>query len=494
MVLRTAVSRNVSRLKRAATILLPLICLSCGETYRPVANPVTPNPPNPSFSHVALVISGNGANNPGAGTSIDVSGDTAVSQATVGLMPSYAALAANGTRAFVTNSLDNAVSEFSPSSPTPVTTISLPSGSVPTFAGTAETSTVYVVNSGAGNVSAISINSNVITNTITVGVNPVALVETPVTSVSGPQKVYVANQGGSVSVISSVDKSVSTAIGTWTSPVWAAARSDANRVYILDSAAGTVSAIDTANDTELPATASVGAGANFMAYDPIQNRLYVTNPAANLLSIIDVSNDSLTTSSLAVTAPISVAVLPDGSRIYVASALVSGGIVNSSVSVVNTGNLSIATTIPLASVTQSCISSRFELSVAASADGTRVYVGNCDVGNTTIIQTTTDTVVTNLPAPTSAAPASTISVTAAVQSGSNTTYSYALTSGPALRLRMNVVVENIENVGDDGTFPIVGLGTGTFTVVNPNGVTASGQSGTGTATTPQNPVFVVAGP
>src|ERR1700722_12453667 len=163
MVLRTAVSRNVSRLKRAATVLLPLICLSCGETYRPVANPITPNPPNPEFSHVALVLSGNGANNPGAGTSIDVSGDTAVSQATVGLMPSDAALAPNGTRAYVTNSLDNTVSEFAPSSPTPVTTISLPAGSVPSFAGTAETSTVYIVNSGAGNVAAISINTNVIT-------------------------------------------------------------------------------------------------------------------------------------------------------------------------------------------------------------------------------------------------------------------------------------------------------------------------------------------
>ncbi len=495
MVLRTAVSRNVSRLKRAATVLLPLICLSCGETYRPVANPVTPNPPNPEFSHVALVISGNGANNPGAGTSIDVSGDTAVSQATVGLMPSYAALAASGTRAYVTNSLDDTVSEFSPSSPTPVTTLSLPAGSVPTFAGTGETSTVYVVNSGAGNVAAISIASNVITNTIPVGANPVALVETPLTSVSGPQKVYVANQGsGTVSVISSLDKSVSTAIGTWTSPVWAAARSDANRVYILDSGAGTVSAIDTAHDTELPTTASVGAEANFMAYDPIRNRLYVTNPATNLLSIIDVSNDTLTTSTVAVAAPISVAVLPDGSRIYVASAAVSGGIVNSSVSVVNAGNLSIATTIPLASVAQSCVSSRFELSVAASADGTRVYVGNCDAGNTTIIQTSTDTVVTNLPAPTSAAPASTISVTGTVQSGLNTTYGYVLTSGPALRLGMNVVVENMENVGDDGTFPILAVGAGTFTVVNPNGVTAGGQSGTGTATTPQNPVFVVAGP
>jgi hypothetical protein len=59
---------------------------------------------------------------------------------------------------------------------------------------------------------------------------------------------------------------------------------------------------------------------------------------------------------------------------------------------------------------------------------------------------------------------------------------------------MNAVVENMVNVGDDGNFPIIAVGPGTFTVVNPTGVTGSGQGGTGTATTPQNPVLVVAGP
>ena len=41
---------------RAAVVLaLMLACLSCGETYRPVATPIAPNPPNPNFLRVALL-------------------------------------------------------------------------------------------------------------------------------------------------------------------------------------------------------------------------------------------------------------------------------------------------------------------------------------------------------------------------------------------------------------------------------------------------------
>jgi YVTN family beta-propeller protein len=397
---------SMTGVRAAAVLLLMFICTSCGETYRPVATPIVPSLPNPGFSHVALVISGNGSNNPGASTSIDVSGDTAVSRSTLGLMPVHAAVVQNGTRVYVANRLDDTVSTFFPASPTPVTTVSLPAGSAPSFVATTESATVYVANSGNNTVSAISILNNVVEPPIygiQVGVNPVALAETP-----NQQKLYAANRGnggggGSVTSINPVDRSVNPPIAnaTWVSPVSVAARSDSNRVYVLDQDSGLVSAIDTSDDRVVNSV-SVGVGANFMLYDPTRNRLYVSNPATNTVTALDVSSDALQGVAIPVANPTSVAALPDGSRVYVTSASVSGGIVTSRVSVFNAVGGSLRTTIPLTTVKQVCGSNPFELSIAASADSTRVYVGNCDAGNVAIIQTLNDTLLLQMPAPQSA--------------------------------------------------------------------------------------------
>jgi YVTN family beta-propeller protein len=393
----------------SAAVMVALISLwtACGDYYRPVAYPLTPTQPNPSFLHVAVVISGNGTNNPGASTTIDVSGDTAVSQATVGIMPVHAALVLSATRIYVANSLDDTVSMLLPSTPTPVTTISLPSGSAPDFVASTESTSIYVANSGNGTVYAISFVSNAITNTITVGGAPVSMAETP-----DGQKVYVANAGiggGNASVVSinSVDKSLNPPIAAsttapWTSPVWVASRSDSQRVYVLDKGSGFVSAIDTSVDA-VKGTASVGIGADYMFYDPTLDRLYVTNPASNTLTVLDASTDGLTPMTAFVANPISVTALPDGTRAYVASAAVSGTspqTVSSGVTVLNTNDLSVKTIISLAAVPAVCATKvPSELSTAAAADSSRVYVGNCDAGNTAVIQTSNDTLLLKIPAP-----------------------------------------------------------------------------------------------
>jgi hypothetical protein len=403
----------MSAVRAAAVLLLLLICVACGETYRPVATPVAPNPPNPGFSHVALVITGNGSNNPGASTSIDVSGDTAVSQSTVGLMPVHAALVQNGFRVYVANSLDDTVSTFSPTTPTPVTTISLPAGSAPSFVATTESATVYVANSGNNTVSAISTVSNVIEpplSGIQVGVNPVALAETP-----NQQALYAANRGkggagGSVTSINPVDRSLNPPIAnvTWISPVSVVARSDSNRVYVLDQGSGMVSPIDTASNSvplcgQTPCGVSVGVGANFMLYDPTRNRLYVSNPANHTVILLDASSDALAAVVIPVANPISVAALPDGSRAYISSAAVGGGNVTSSVTVINAVDGSVKSTIPLTTAPQVCASNPSELAMAAAADSSRVYLGNCDAGNVAIIQTLNDSLLLEMPAPLSAA-------------------------------------------------------------------------------------------
>jgi YVTN family beta-propeller protein len=293
-----------------------------------------------------------------------------------------------------------------------VATTSLPAGSSPVFVHTTENGTVYVANFGTGTVAAISTAINVASNIIRVDPSqpvpdpnskPVALAETP-----DGKKLYVVNQGsGSVTSISVVDKTVSAAIKTGANPVWAVTRSDSARVYVLHSGSGSgsgkVSTIDTATDLAL-SSVPVGEGANYMTYDSKLNRLYISNPVANTLTALNISADppALLFTLPVAPSPITVAALPDGTRVYVASVSRAGGNATSQVTVVNAGDGSVRTVIPLNSVPAGCGVARFELFIAASADSSRVYVGNCDAGNTSVIRTSDDTRVLDIPAPLSA--------------------------------------------------------------------------------------------
>ncbi len=60
----------------SGVLILGLICVSCGDQYRPVAIPIVPPPPDPQAVHFVLVFSVNGASDPGASSRVDVSGDS----------------------------------------------------------------------------------------------------------------------------------------------------------------------------------------------------------------------------------------------------------------------------------------------------------------------------------------------------------------------------------------------------------------------------------
>ena len=130
MDLSFGVSMTALRSARLGLVfLLALICISCGDTFRPVAIPVTPNPPDPASLHYALIVSqnvdivpdvNNPGNtvpvfNPGATTRIDVSGDTNIQVARVGLGPVHATILPNGNKVYVANIVEDTVSEYSPS-------------------------------------------------------------------------------------------------------------------------------------------------------------------------------------------------------------------------------------------------------------------------------------------------------------------------------------------------------------------------------------------
>src|ERR1019366_2068077 len=77
----------------------------CGDTYRPIAIPIQPIPPTPAALHYVVSLSMNGVCPPqageacgrGASTRIDVSGDTSVGAAQVGLNPVHAVITPNGS-------------------------------------------------------------------------------------------------------------------------------------------------------------------------------------------------------------------------------------------------------------------------------------------------------------------------------------------------------------------------------------------------------------
>ncbi|SRR5579883_64240 len=423
MTLSSGVPMTVRHVARLAGLnALFLICLSCGENYRPVATPQAPNPPNPGFSHIAVVLSSNGGNNPGAATTIDVSGDTAVSESKTGTSPAYVTLAANGTVVYVANRGEDTVSTFSPTSTATPTTISLPTGASPSFVATTQSAAVYVANSGNNTVSVISTVTNAVTNTVAVGADPVAMAELP-----NGTRVYVANAGtggagGSLTSFNTVDFSVNPPLAgvTWVSPAWVVARPDNQRIFVLDKGAGTVTEINTSGTTDVVmASVPVGVGAEYMIYDSTHSRVYVTNPVSGIVYALDGSDSAAGTISQLAAIPVagadSVAALPDGSRFYVAAATVNGTNVSSSATVIDSSSLTVEKTIPITTVTQACaafVNTPFELSIAASGDSTRVYVGNCDAGSTAIIATVAngspgngsaeDTLVMNMNAPLSA--------------------------------------------------------------------------------------------
>ncbi len=409
---------------------------------------------------------------------IDVGGDSIIGETpssdrsapNLGDNPTHAAILPNDSTVFVTSAGStlpggvDLVSSFSPAFQSStatglgsVSTTPLPPGSLPVFVNTTEAGFVYVANFGTNSVSAINTTSNAVTNTATVGTNPVALAEIP-----DGLKLYVANQASnSVSSLNTVDMSPNIVTGfAGVTPVWLVARSDSQKVYVLTQGDGQLVTIDTATDT-VTSSLPVGAGANFISYDPDLNRLYVTNPATSMVFVFSVSggiNDTpLQLAAIPFTSgsapcpsaclPTSVTPLPDGSRFYVASYRVAASCPDAfigassaclipSLAVFDANNFTLKTTLtlltnppfssnlntnqyqyavpPVAACASAALYSpttvRFRVFTAAAVDSSRVYVSMCDAGAIAVVDTTdndannpggpipADTVITDLPA------------------------------------------------------------------------------------------------
>jgi hypothetical protein len=78
---------------------------------------------------------------------------------------------------------------------------------------------------------------------------------------------------------------------------------------------------------------------------------------------------------------------------------------------------------------------------------------------------------------------SVVSISAATPAGSNTIYTYALTSGQPLQTPQPINITGLADAVNNGNFVISSLGQGTFTAPNAHGVAASDQTGIGISAT-----------
>jgi DNA-binding beta-propeller fold protein YncE len=316
---------------------LYLVITGCGDTFRPIIIPNPPVFPNPAAAHTVVSINDNGTIVAGSAMVVDVSGDTDVSVANVGLAPVHAVQQTASVILVANHSVTGVVSDsitklnFSSTTIAATSTISLPANSAPNFVAVAPSATTaYVSLPGYAppSVGVVDTGTNSLVNTIAVGSKPDAIAVTP-----NNTKVYVANQGDNTVdgfTVNTVNLTPRVINGSFNAPLWLSPRSDSQRVYVLNGN-GVVSTIDTTStagpDSVIDASINV-PGAAYMLYDGNLNRLYI--PYGTALAIIDVSQSipqPIATISIPqipslppVTAlAVAVASLPDGSRAYVAS-------------------------------------------------------------------------------------------------------------------------------------------------------------------------------
>lgn len=394
---------SLSRMGLAVIIFSVIVWVGCNEAFRPVVVPI-PNPgPDPQRSSYVFALSDNGSGI-GALTTINVPGDTTTSIEYGGRGPVALAVTSSAL-AFTVNQLDDSLTALVPLNLTAIpATIPLPGGAQPVYAATSALGQLYVTEPGLNAVAQINLTTLTLSKEIAVGKNPVALALLP-----NGQKLYVANEvDGTVTVIKTTDNTVLGTITVGASPVAAVASSDGKFVFVANEGSNDVTVIDTTNDTTPLGTIALGASPGCagqvpclsITYDPGLKRVYTANRASNTISVIRADLAPPTMPTLLTPAPgvdvmaapcggsspQQVAVLPDGSRAYVANAGSDNVCVFSAMS--NTFTKSI--TLPTGAT---------PASVAVSADGTKAYTANPGTKNISIIATTSDTVITSLPSP-----------------------------------------------------------------------------------------------
>jgi len=246
------------------------------------------------------------------------------------------------------------------------------SGTGNAFTWVNDTPGIGLAASGTGNIVSFTAKN--------AGASPIkaTITATPVIAPLG----YIANlSAGTVSVINTINNTVVATVPVGVSPTGVAISPDGSRVYITNGSSSTVSVINTAKNKVI-ATIPSGKYPYGVSVSPDGSRLYVANKFSETVSVINtVTNSVIATISLP-GAPVGLSVSPDGSRVYVTNASLNN------VSVINTASDAVIAAIGVGNA---------PMGVSVSPDGGRLYVTNTNSNTVSVISTATNAVIATIP-------------------------------------------------------------------------------------------------
>jgi YVTN family beta-propeller protein len=232
----------------------------------------------------------------------------------------------------------------------------------------------YVANGMSNSISVIDTETNVVTATVAAGQGPQGIAVSPDES-----RVYVASVG--TARLLTMDAATNSIVGSLSvgrGPVGVVLSADGRWIYVSNNGSNSVSVIDAGSST-LSATIGVGTNPHIgLALTPDQRHLYVPNSmGGGSVSVIETSSNTVSTSIDLGGNPVGIAVVPDGSRAYVANAG------NSSVPVIDVSSQRVIESVPVL----------HPLGIAASPTGPWIYVTDLASDSLLVIDTRTNAVV-----------------------------------------------------------------------------------------------------
>jgi len=291
------------------------------------------------------------------------------------------------------------------------------------------------------------------------GVFKTGVVPTHAALVPSGNKLYVANVGEdtvSVNNVSSPTIVSAISLPAGSQPVFVHSTENGN-MYVANYGNSTVSQINTTSDVVI-GTVSVGNQPVAMAEMPNAQKLYVVNQGSGTVSSINISGFSVAKTIPVGSAPVWAVARSDNAKIYVLD---------------NSGTIYEIDTLSDTVLGTSSSAGAGSNFMAYDRVAQRLYVTNPSNGRIAILDSTTDP---------PAVVSTQLNISAALQTVSNTTYTFTQVSGPTPQIGMNLVLNGMVDRGNNGTFAVSAVGSGTFTVVNGSGVTRTGQSGSGFVT------------